>query len=202
MNFIDVMGAPGVGKSTLLDDLWPPRAIVGDGTPPAHEWAEFLVCAYLLLDQCRRHPTHDRCASMMKRSFTKMAAVAARNDPRTYIQTGFAQRGLGLGWRLEAIDASSGPVAEYYRLMPVSLGVVILKAPVDLIQHRNVARGKDRSHMVPHMVRSLEIAEDVLRARKVPVQVIDTTRPVEHSRGKLLHFAETLGAVLPEGEAA
>lgn len=190
MNWIDVCGPPAVGKSTLLDDLWPPRCIALDCGAYPPEWDGFLDVAWRLLEEVSAHPTHKACGSMMARSFRKMAAVHRRKDPRTYIQTGFAQRGLGIGWRHSNPDA----VAAFYRAMPVSLGVVILKAPLDVIEHRNVTRNKpDRSHMVPGMIRPLEIAEDVLRSRRVPVAVIDMTQPVERTQAKLMDFARAPG---------
>jgi hypothetical protein len=190
MNWLDVCGPPAVGKSTLLDDLWPPRGIPYDGGGYPDEWLEFLSVAWRLLDEVTDHPSHHKCASMMKRSFQKMATVRRRKDRRTYIQTGFAQRGLGLGWRHKDAEA----VAAFYQVMPVSLGVVILKAPLDVIEHRNRMRDKpDRSHMVPGMIRPLEVAEDVLRARGVPVAVLDMTRPIERNREKLAAFAKGAG---------
>lgn len=187
MNWLDVCGPPAVGKSTLLDDLWPPRGIPYDGGGYPGEWQEFLSVAWRLLGEVADHPTHHKCASMMKRSFQKMATVHRRKERRTYIQTGLAQRGLGIGWRHKDPET----VAAYYKAMPVSLGVVILKAPLDVIEHRNRMRDKqDRSHMVPGMIRPLEIAEDVLRVRGVPVAVLDMTRPIERNREKLAAFAK------------
>ncbi len=122
-----------------------------------------------------------------------MNAVHRLQDDRTYMQTGFAQRGLGLGWRLGDPER----VAAYYEVMPVSLGVVILTAPVDIVQRRNVERGKDRSHMVPPMQRPLEIAAEVLQGRGVPMLLVDTSAPVELCRRALEAFAEGVGGVLP-----
>lgn len=122
---------------------------------------------------------------MMERSFTKMAAVARMEGEGPYIQTGFAQRGLGVGWRLPDPEE----VSEFYALMPVSLGVVLLQADVETVQRRNVERGKDRSFMVPLMQRPMEIAEEVLARRGVPLLVLDTRRSVEESKERLRRFA-------------
>lgn len=130
----------------------------------------------------------------MERSFAKMAAVARMDGEGPYIQTGFAQRGLGIGWRLQTPDE----VAEYYELMPVSLGVVLLQADVETVQRRNVERGKDRSFMVPLMQRPLEVAEVVLRRRKVPLLILDTGRPVEQTKEELWGFvARSLRSAVP-----
>ncbi|MFP4539246.1 MAG: hypothetical protein ACLFPA_13210 [Dichotomicrobium sp.] len=175
-----------------MDDLWPPRAIVNDGLPYPAEWKDFLGVAWRLLDEVAGHPSHGACKSMMARSFRKIATVHRMTGTRTYIQTGLAQRGLGLGWRHRDPEA----VRPYYEAMPVSLGVAILKAPVDVLERRNVERGKDRSYMLADMVRPLEIAEEVLKARGVPVKVIDTTRTRQKCRARLVEFAESLGATV------
>jgi hypothetical protein len=115
-----------------------------------------------------------------------MATVARMNDDRVYIQTGLAQRGLGLGWRLKDQER----IAEYFELMPVSLGVVLLSADVETIQRRNVERGKDRSFMVPLMERPREIAAEVLRTRGVPLMELDTRNPVVENVERILAFSK------------
>lgn len=187
MQWLDLAGPPGVGKSTLVDDLWPPRCIEYDGGGyPAH-WKDFLNCVERLKEAVRDHPSYGACASMITRSFRKMATVARMNDDRVYIQTGLAQRGLGIGWRLKDQER----IAEYFELMPVSLGVILLHADVETIQRRNVERSKDRSHMVPLMERPREIAAQVLRARGVPLMELDTRNPVSENVERILAFSES-----------
>jgi hypothetical protein len=179
------MGAPGVGKSTLVDELWPPRCIAPRGAEPPAEWAGFLACADRLLGSVSWHPSFPACASMIKRSFAKMSAVHAAKSGKVYIQTGFAQRGLGLGWRM----ADKGPLAEYYERMPVSLGVVLLTADVETVRRRNVERGKDRSFMVPLMEEPIRIARETLASRGVSLLELDTRNPVHENAKRILDFA-------------
>lgn len=187
MRSIDLFGPPGVGKSTLVDDLWPPRCIENDGKGYPDDWRKFVGCVRLLLDHVRDHPSFAACNSMTSRSLAKMATVYRMRDAdRVYIQTGLAQRGLGIGWRLKDQER----IAEYFELMPVSLGVIMLTADVETIQRRNVERGKDRSHMVPLMVRPMQIAADVLKARGVPFLELDTRNPVAENVERILAFSQ------------
>lgn len=55
--------------------------------------------------------------------------------------------------------------ADYFSLMPVSAGVIFLWADKATLKRRNVARGRDRSHMVDGMERTRLVAEAVLAAR-------------------------------------
>lgn len=185
MLWLDVTGPPGVGKSTLCDADWPPNAIKWDGLPLPEGWQEFIACAERLQEEVADHPSAGACRSMMQRSFRKMATVSRLKGAGVYIQTGLAQRGLGLGWRLRDPEL----VAEYYRLMPVSVGVAVLVADVETIQRRNVERGKDRSFMVPLMVRPREILVEVLKERGVPLLELDMTLPPDENRKALREFA-------------
>lgn len=185
MRWVDVAGAPGVGKSTLMDGLWPPRCIIWDEKPYPKEWSEFLIATDRLLKKIRRHPSFNACESMIQRSFKKIATVSRMQDDRIYIQTGLVQRGLGIGWRLKDQEE----VAAYFEVMPVSIGVAVLSAPVELVQRRNVRRGKDRSHMVPLMERPRQIAVEVLRDR-IPLIELDTTRPSNENIRELLAFSD------------
>jgi hypothetical protein len=181
MRWVDVMGPPGVGKSTLCDAAWPPRAIPYDGQPAPLAWSTFLAVCHRLTAAIADHPTAYACQRMFERSVAKMGTVSRMSSDQVYVQTGLAQRGLGFGWRL----ADPDPIAVFYEHLPVSLGVVILTAPVDMVAARNVQRGKDRSHMVAPMQRPLEIAAQVLRRRGVPLFTIDTTQPIDQCRAAL-----------------
>lgn len=185
MRWIDVAGPPGVGKSTLTDELWPPRCIEWDEKPYPKEWDEFLGVTERLLRKIKGHPSINACRSMTQRSFRKMATISRVQDDRIYIQTGLVQRGLGIGWRLDDPE----DIREYFEVMPLSIGVVVLTAPIEIVQRRNVERGKDRSFMVPLMERSKQIAIEVLNKR-IPLVELDTTRPVHESKANLSTFSD------------
>lgn len=186
MQWLDVFGPPGVGKSTLVDDLWPPRCIDVKQSPGyPREWAPFLEEVQALLVMVRRHPSYAACASMINRSFAKMATVHGMKDDRVYIQTGFAQRGLGIGWRLPDPEM----IAPYFEKMPVSRGVIMLRTDALTIMRRNVERGKDRSHMVPLMMRPMQIAAETLKARGVRFMELDTRDSVGVNVERIRHFA-------------
>jgi hypothetical protein len=170
---------------------WPPRWPVYDGGGWPKEWRGFTQHAMQLLDQCRGHPSYKACAGMTQRSFNKMATVFRRTDDRLFVQTGLGQRGLGFGWRIG--PKSDEGIARYYEIMPVSAGIVYLSCDPETLKRRNVARGKDRSHMIDPITRPCEIAADVLSSRGVPFLGIDTTQPIEESRAQLRDFVAACG---------
>jgi len=194
MRWVDVAGPPGVGKSTLMDGLWPPRCIEFDEKPYPKEWAKFIAVTNRLLSKIQDHPSFAGCKSMTQRSFKKIATISRMKDDRIYIQTGLVQRGLGIGWRLKDQEE----IAAYFEAMPVSLGVVILFADVETVQERNVKRNKDRSHMVPFMERPTRIAVEVLRDR-IPLIELDTRNSVVKNTRKLLAFADRAAQIADPG---
>jgi hypothetical protein len=187
VRWVDVFGPPGVGKSTLCDEDWPPDAIKWDGQEYPDDWAAFVNLTNRLLGKVSAHPSYGACESMVRRSFRKMATVHRMKSDRVYVQTGFAQRGLGLGWRMK--DPKG--VKAYYEAMPVSLGCVVLLADTETIQRRNVERGKDRSFMVPLIQKPLHIGREILRDR-CPVLELDMLEPVEANKARLKEFVDCL----------
>lgn len=185
MKWLEVSGAPGVGKSTIVDAWWRPDAIKWDGKGFPEEWREFLALSDRLLQKCSHHPTFHLCEGMTQRSFRKMATVYRMQDDRVYIQTGFTQRGLGFGYRLKDVEE----VREYFRLMPVSIGVAMLFADRETVEKRNRERGKDRAFMLQGLERPQEIALEVFEERGIPVIELDTRLPVQENRAALLQFA-------------
>lgn len=190
MEWLDVFGPPAVGKSTVCDVFWHPHAIPWQSVREMpEEWTPFFHEVNRLLKEVKDHDSFQACLGMVNRSLKKMAAVHAKDDDRVYIQTGFAQRGLGFGWRLSDPEQ----VRKYYELMPVSLGVVSLWAPPELIEERNRGRasqGEDRAHMVQPMVRPREIALEVLKKRGVPLLELDTRRDPDELRKQVLEFRD------------
>jgi hypothetical protein len=136
---------------------------------------------------------------MNNRTFRKMATVARmRTEPArpVYVQTGFVQRGLGFGWRLNQAGGDINLIRPFFRTMPVSVGVAFLEAPPEVIIARNNARKlvpatahEDREYQVPLMQEPIRIAKEELRDRGVPIIEIDTTQHIEEARQQLLHFS-------------
>jgi len=210
MNWVDVAGSPGIGKSTICDPIFGPHEIpIEDRLPPA-EWEPFLNEITRLLTLVRKHWSIVPAIRMNRRSVRKMATVArlgtistrpgatveniAMNGP--YIQTGFVQRGLGFGWRLAQLKIDAHELTPYFELMPVSIGIAVLYADEKTAIERNNARKQvpetaheDRDFMVPLMEKPKEIAIDVLRGRGIPLIEIDTRQSVEAARADLVAFA-------------
>jgi hypothetical protein len=184
MRWLDVAGAPGSGKSTLCDREWP-RKIELDGRPHPFEWHEFDVCAQRLAKRIKPEDGPDECLVIFERYVRKAATLSRRMTwGGVYVNTALAQAGLEIGWRLGG-DA----VAEYFELMPVSVGVAFLWADRGILERRNRERGRDRSHMIEGMERTQALALRTLHARRVPVASLDTRLPKETNRAALAMLA-------------
>lgn len=184
MRWIDVAGAPGVGKSAILDDLCP-RKVALDGLPLPKEWLPLIeytneIAASVIA------PGEFR--DLAAATFQKIATVSRLPDVGVYVQTGLAQVGLEIGWRIESADA----VAGYYQRMPVSLGVVFLFADVATVQERNRLRQRNFAERVPAMDCARKIGQRVLMSRGVPVLARDTTEPIKVTRERLQAFERML----------
>jgi hypothetical protein len=196
VRFLDVCGAPGSGKSTLCDHFWHPHAIRWTDDPGVpQEWDGLLEVCDSLLEGLKDHPTYPNLLGMTKRSLHKMATVYRRQDSAVYIQTGFAQRGLGFGWRL-AERGKVDLVREYFQLMPVSLGVVLVDCPIEVAIERNrqrelnpVTAYENRAHMVPLMHDAIVVMLEELYDRGVAVAQVDATKPIDDARRDLVRFA-------------
>lgn len=181
MRWIDCAGAPGVGKSAILDEGWP-RRVAWDGRDYPGEWSEFIERTAGLV---RRAKGAEECGGIVEATFRKIATVDRAGSSGVYVQTGLAQIGLELGWRLSDPEE----VAAYYEVMPISLGVAFLFADVETVQARNRTRSRDFSNRVPAMEIAREVGERVLASRRVRLLKLDTRLPVEENRAILHEFA-------------
>jgi hypothetical protein len=178
--------------------------------PP--EWERYLNVCNALMGVIRDHkhpltgrPTLPDVQRLLYRSVRKIAVVDAMLGEDVYVQTALAQRGLGFGWRL--YDLGKVKLAEeYFKVMPVSVGVVFTKCPPEIIEWRNHQRTlveatahEDRTFMVQRMMPAIEIAQEVLRGRGVNVTEIRTDQPLEVARRQLLELSAPPS---PDREAA
>lgn len=204
MNWVDVAGPPGCGKSTLCykdshgNDWWADKSVTWDGLPPPAYWKPFLDEITVLMGLVQDHPSIGAVLRMNDRSVKKMATVERMQDDRTFIQTGLVQRVLGFGWRLVDLKRDVNLIRTALWRMPVSVGVAFLEADLETILARNRAREgnpetrhENRSHQVPLMLPAIEVAKEVLRERGVPLVSIDVQhQSIEAARAQLLAFAD------------
>jgi len=206
MQWLDVAGPPGVGKSTICDPLWAPHDIPIKDIDLPVEWHDFANEVTRLLGLVRDHPSFVAAVRMNRRSMRKMAFVNKAEtaagpkewrDRKSYIQTGFVQRGLGFGWRLVDMGKPVEELWHFFRLMPASLGVVFLEADEATLTERNKAREtvketahENRAFMAPLMKPAIEFAKSALADRGVPVLELRTDeQPIDVTRDSLVAFA-------------
>ena len=197
MNWVDVAGPPGCGKSTLCYPVWQDKSVGWDGKLPPAYWRPFLDEITSLCQLVADHPSFQAVLRMNDRSAKKMATVERMDDPRCFVQTGLVQRVLGFGWRLQEMGRDINLIRPALWRMPVSVGVAFLEASVETILARNREREKNpatahenRSHQVPLMLPSIALAKEVLRERGVAVIEIDVERPIKVARAQLLEFSD------------
>jgi hypothetical protein len=197
MKFLDVAGPPGCGKSTLCYPVWGDKSVTWDGGPLPVEWSAFFEEVSTLFGLVQDHPSFQAVLRMNERSAKKMATVYRMQRDDVFIQTGFVQRILGFGWRLQDMGRDINLIRRALWLMPVSVGVAFLEADLETILSRNKAREgvaatahENRSYQVPLMLPSIELAKEVLRERGVAVSVIDVQhQSVDDARASLLMAA-------------
>lgn len=198
MKWLDVAGPPGTGKSTLCYPVWGDKSVTWDGQLPPAYWRPFLDEVTSLMLIVKAHPSFEAVLRMNDRSAKKMATVERMNDEATFVQTGWVQRILGFGWRLQDMKRDVNLIRRALWLMPVSVGVAFLEADDATIIARNVARRdnpatahEDRSFQVPLMRPAIAIAKEVLRDRGIPVLHLDVQhQPIDQARYALLDFAD------------
>jgi len=210
MNWLDIAGPPGAGKSTLCNPICHEHSITWDGKLPPAYWRPFLDEMTALFGLIRGHWSFTPAVRMNNRSVRKMATVERMATPGVstaggfvatgspYIQTGLVQRGLGFGWRLNQAGADVNLIRPFFWRMPVSIGVVFLEADDETVIARNKARKEvaataheDRSFMVPLMREPIRIAKEVLRERGIPVLELDVQhQSQDDARSRLLAFSD------------
>lgn len=198
MNFCDVAGVPGCGKSTLCYPIWADRSVTWDGKLPPAYWRLFLDELTTLMELVQDHPSIQAVLRMNDRSAKKMATVERMDQDGCFLQTGLVQRILGFGWRLHDMGQDINLIRPALWRMPVSVGAAFLEADLETILHRNQEREKtpataheNRSYQVHHMMACMPLAKEVLRERGVPVIEIDVqNQTIEDARAQLVEFSK------------
>ena len=197
MKWVDVAGPPGCGKSTLCYPVWADKSVTWDGDPPPAHWRPFLDEITSLMRLVQDHPSFQAVVRMNDRSAKKMATVERMQRDDVFIQTGWMQRILGFGWRLQDLKRDVNLIRESLWLMPASVGVVFLEADLETMLSRNRAREtvaatahENRSYQVPLMLPAIKVAKEVMRERGVPALDLDVQhQSIEAAREQLLAFA-------------
>lgn len=179
MRWVDVAGPPGVGKSAILDSLWP-RKPEPDGEGLPTDWSDAFDLA---VDLAARGAGAAEARGLIEVTFAKVATISRMPGDGIYVQAGLAQIGLELGWRL-----APWATAEFYRAMPVSAGVVFMTAFAETVEARNMARPRNFAERVRPMLDAAAAGHDVLAARGIPLLVIDTGMPIEANRDAVRAF--------------
>lgn len=208
MQWADVYGFPGAGKSTLCDPIWKPHDIPIENNLPPMDWQPFMNEVGRLFHVIRKHPTLEAAIRMNNRSMRKMATVLAMPQepfgPKGYIQTGFVQRGLGFGWRMHELGIPMSELKPFFYLMPRPACAVYMMCPIDVAIQRNIDRGKVkatahevRDHIVRAMPPAIGLANEVLRDRGIPILEVSTVEDVSEARRKLNDFTDEIFAQHP-----
>lgn len=200
MDWVDVAGCPGSGKSTVCYPVFGDKSVGWDGRLPRSYWRPFLDEITALCGIVQNHPTFEAVIRMNDRSAKKMATVERMSPPDdklVFVQTGLVQRILGFGWRIEDMGGDINLIRRALWLMPVSVGVAFLEADIETILTRNRARElvaetahENRSHQAPLMLASIQVAKEVLEERGIPVAFIDVQhQSPDDARKQVLAFA-------------
>lgn len=191
MRYIEIVGSPASGKSTLIDYRFPPDYIKYDKSTPPKEWTEFLNHIKVCLKHMERNPRFSVGKSLIERSIKKMTTVYNTVSDTVYIQTGFMQRALGIWTRVDNADVYL--VNKYLMLCPKPLGVITLYADKETIKHRNKTRNKqDRSFMVDSTEECMKLVCSCVIERRIPLLKLNTHESIENNRQKIIEFERSL----------
>lgn len=189
MRVVEMIGAPGVGKSTIArlaiaaaPDLLcePPAATSASATT-----ASCLVALDAVIADKQGRTRLKRAAGVVNRMLSMREASHMRT---AIVDAGMAQNGLALALS----NPPSGLIDSYFMEMPAPDAVALVTAPRNVVAERNSARaangGRDLAHMYDALEPLARRAADMFRSRGIAVDVIDATQPVLMSAQRLRDF--------------
>lgn len=212
MRWIEIMGPHGIGKTYLVKRIRkrPGMArfrIKNEVVAPFIEGLDFnRPTTWKRLAHWQ--PFLEEIESLYKRSTPNAQADVKRrrNVCRSLVRMSMVQAAPGdevtprdiigsEGMRLSFVLKNPSEVRSYFRAMPVSVGVVMLEADLDVIRARN----KHRAPAVPDFgafaergIEACKIAEEEL-AKRTPVLRLDATRLLEENIQAILEFIKRVG---------
>lgn len=203
MRRIELMGPPGVGKTTIFNAACVARNGSGAfrrvdelrriwNASPWPEFGAFVDAAYA---KCPAdEPKHARRLRVTQRALRRAHTIAAtQGNAPVLVDESLCQRGLSL-----ALSKPGGEdVWKYFEIMPAPAAVIVVLADCDTIKARNVARGgngsgMDRSADALACYVACGIAVTQLRKRSVAVIEIDAGATVAASVVRLLDGMKAL----------
>lgn len=203
MRRVELMGPPGVGKTTIFNaacalrragdfSRYPEIGWRGGGGGAWPEFADFIERAYA--DLPRSEDIHARRLAVTGRALNRARKIAmADGDGAVLIDEGLCQRGLSLALS----QPDRGVIGRYFALVPVPAAVFAVMADIATVKARNVARGHDgagvdRSPVADACHAACGLAVTQLRERGVPVFAVDAARVAAENAAAILDVVRGL----------
>lgn len=197
---IEVFGPPGIGKSTVVKAamglaagrFFSLRRLMQPGTVPAlwTDFERFVAAAYEGMAAPDR--IHQRRMLSTRRALQKARIIAAVPSTGVILtDESLCQRGLSLALSRPRCD---DVVRGYFAAMPVPRAAIVFACEPAVVVERNVRRGvamgksHDRSADVSATTSAADLGAAMLRARGVPVEIVDASRPVAVLAGQVADF--------------
>lgn len=207
MQWVELMGPHGIGKTTINHHLrkfmvqskHPVRGRdlrhLVDGwdfnrptTWPLPQWCEFLEIIEELYHKSvdSKRPDFKRRRNLC-RTVMRMSVIDKLDVDWLGFMDLLGSEGMRLSYQLK----NPSNIADYFKTMPVSFGVVVLEADIDVIKKRNKARVNKAPNFGALAERGIEacsIAANVL-ADRTKVLRLDAAQPIDDTARAIAAFA-------------
>lgn len=175
---IDIIGAPGVGKTTLLEASGLPHerwAGYADEWKIGRDWQAFADATDAMMRESA-HPMARRFHREIRASINRVPGL----KPGAIVDEGVGQRVTSVALAFAYDEAKARAMVErFVEAMPSPAAIVEVTAPLQDVQLRNKRRrGLDFSRHAALMIEAAGMVSAAMRARGVPVIGIEARDPV------------------------